>query len=88
MSNYLDPNQDRHFVGPDLGPNCLHKWAAARKKLRFYMYFEPVLKLTISPLESEGGRESFLLYNVSGRTLARTHDPTAAVRGIQITNLS
>ena len=23
VSNFLDPDQDRHFVGPDLGPNCL-----------------------------------------------------------------
>ena len=23
VSNSLDPDQDRHFVGPDLGPNCL-----------------------------------------------------------------
>ena len=23
MSNSLDPDQARHFVGPDLGPNCL-----------------------------------------------------------------
>ena len=23
MSNKLDPDQDRHFVGPDLGPNSL-----------------------------------------------------------------
>ena len=23
MSNRLDPGQARHFVGPDLGPNCL-----------------------------------------------------------------
>ena len=23
MSNSLDPDQDQHFVGPDLGPNCL-----------------------------------------------------------------
>ena len=22
MSNSLDPDQARHFVGPDLGPNC------------------------------------------------------------------
>ena len=22
-SNCLDPDQDRHFVGPDLSPNCL-----------------------------------------------------------------
>ena len=25
MSNSLDPDQARHFVGPDLGPNCLQK---------------------------------------------------------------
>ena len=25
MSNGLDPDQDRHFVGPDLGPICLQR---------------------------------------------------------------
>ena len=25
VSNGLDPDRDRHFVGPDLGPNCLQK---------------------------------------------------------------
>ena len=24
-SNSLDPDQARHFVGPDLGPNCMQK---------------------------------------------------------------
>ena len=24
MSNSLDPDQAQRFVGPDLGPNCLH----------------------------------------------------------------
>ena len=28
MSNSLDPDQAGHFVGPDLGPNCLHKLSA------------------------------------------------------------
>ena len=28
MSNSLDPDQDRHFVGPDLGLNCLQKLSA------------------------------------------------------------
>ena len=27
-SNSLDPNQARHFVGPDLGPNCLQRLLA------------------------------------------------------------
>ena len=25
LSNSLNPDQTRHFVGPDLGPNCLQK---------------------------------------------------------------
>ena len=25
MSNSLDPDQAPHFVGPDLGPNCLQR---------------------------------------------------------------
>ena len=25
MSNSLDPDQARNFVGPDLGPNCLQR---------------------------------------------------------------
>ena len=28
MSNSLDPDQDRCSVGPDLGPNCLHRFSA------------------------------------------------------------
>ena len=28
VSNSLDPDQARHFVGPDLGPNCLQKLTA------------------------------------------------------------
>ena len=25
VSSSLDPDQARHFVGPDLGPNCLQR---------------------------------------------------------------
>ena len=28
MSNSLDPDQARHFVGSDLGPNCLGRFSA------------------------------------------------------------
>ena len=28
MSNSLDPDQARHFVGPDLEPNCLQRVTA------------------------------------------------------------
>ena len=31
MPNGLDPDQYRHFVGPDLGPNCLQKLSAKDK---------------------------------------------------------
>ena len=32
MSNGLDPDQDRHFVDPDLDPNCLQRLSADHKK--------------------------------------------------------
>ena len=28
MLNSLDPDQARHFVGPDPGPNCLQRLSA------------------------------------------------------------
>ena len=28
MSNGLDPDQDQHFAGPDLDPNCLQRLSA------------------------------------------------------------
>ena len=28
VSNSLDPDQVRHYVGPDLGPNCLRRLSA------------------------------------------------------------
>ena len=31
MSNGLDPDQARHFVGPGLGPNCLQRLMADDK---------------------------------------------------------
>ena len=34
MSNSLDPDQDRHSVSPDLGPNCLLRLSAEDKSLR------------------------------------------------------
>ena len=34
VSISLDPDQDRHFVGPDLGPNCLQRLSADGKNGR------------------------------------------------------
>ena len=31
VSNNLDPDQVRHFVGPDLGPDCLQRLLADAK---------------------------------------------------------
>ena len=31
VSNSLDPDQARRFVGPDLGPNCLQRLSADDK---------------------------------------------------------
>ena len=33
VSNSLDPDQARHFVGPDLGPKCLQMLSANNKSL-------------------------------------------------------
>ena len=33
MSNSLDPDQDRRFVGPDLGINCLQRLSAVTTKV-------------------------------------------------------
>ena len=32
VSNSLDPEQDRHSGGPDLGPNCLQRLSAEHKQ--------------------------------------------------------
>ena len=31
VSNGFDPDKDQHSVGPDLGPNCLHRLSADDK---------------------------------------------------------
>ena len=33
VSNSLDPDQTRRFIGPDLGPSCLQRLSADYKKL-------------------------------------------------------
>ena len=45
MANSLDPDQARHFVGPDLDPNCLQRLSAddktslAVKEIIFHVFF-------------------------------------------------
>ena len=46
VSNSLDLDQARHFVGPDLGPNCLQKLSAddiRRQKVNHYTRSAPLL---------------------------------------------
>ena len=40
VSNSLDPDQARRFVGPDLGPNCLQRLSAgtARQRVKGIYY--------------------------------------------------
>ena len=33
VSNSLNPGQDRHSVGPDLGPNCLQRLSISRRQV-------------------------------------------------------
>ena len=39
MSNSLGPDQDRHYVGPDLGPNCLQRLSAPPAMISFFLCF-------------------------------------------------
>ena len=43
LSNSLDPDQARHFVGPDLGPNCL-QWLSADNKMSGWIWVQTVCK--------------------------------------------
>ena len=47
VSNSLDSDQAQHFVGPDLGPNCLQRLSAdiAGKQLVDTFWLKPWLKL-------------------------------------------
>ena len=45
VSNSLDPDQARHFVGPDLDPNCLQRLSAddtSRQKVKVGVAFRKV----------------------------------------------
>ena len=52
VSNSLDPDQAQHFVGPDLGPNCLQRLSADEtirpivKWIKLVGRFNQYLKIT------------------------------------------
>ena len=43
MSNSLDPDQARHFIGHDMGPNCLQKMSTDKTGRQIYVYFHKTL---------------------------------------------
>ena len=45
MSNSLDPEQVKHFVGPGLGPNCLERLSADNTRIyrkRYVKSHDPI----------------------------------------------
>ena len=48
MSNSLDPDQDRHSVGPDLNPNCLQRLSADEKELGLCIRFTRTFRSALS----------------------------------------
>ena len=48
MSNGLDPDQDQHFVGPDLGPSCLQKLSVDDKGRHYQGKFWTVAQIAIN----------------------------------------
>ena len=58
MSSSLDPDQARHFVGPDLGPNCLQisrrlTSPLARRELWSLRFYDSVLDDVLSTVGSD-----------------------------------
>ena len=66
MSNSLDPDQDRHSVGPDLVPNCLQRLPVTAVKERFKSMFT---------LDKDQGRCFFLLSSPSNINLMHVQQP-------------
>ena len=87
MSNSLDPDQARHFVGPDLGSNCLQKLTAEdTSRLRVLLIFSKSTFLKIlSGTLSECQTVSILIrpYILSGliwfQTICKSYQQTTLV---------
>ena len=88
MSNSLGPDQARHFVGPNLGPNCLQKMSAddtSRQRLKRSkrvsdciasgtVYRESLIAFT----ENIINRKAKVPLSQTGSTLARSNLPSFA----------
>ena len=47
MSNSLDPDQDRQFVSPDLGPNCLQRLSADNKSRLLIIVITTIMEINL-----------------------------------------
>ena len=70
MSNSLDPDQARHFVGPDLGPNCLQRLSADDKLPLAGIELNTEQLLDTTWLKSSSFGSNFFPF---GESLATTH---------------
>ena len=73
MSNGLDPGQDRRYVGPDLGPNCLQRLSAddkmlAKKEFRSYQYQDYKFKGLNAVFKAKSSIIIYLLFTLRGQT--------------------
>ena len=67
VSNSLDPDQARHFVGTDLDPNCLQRSSAEKTTLKAVDY----------PL-TKGGKTLFILVDYTTHRVSNSLDPDQA----------
>ena len=73
VSNGLDPDQDRRYVSPDLGSNCLQKLSAvnrmlARKELRSYQCQDYKFKGLNAVFKAKSSIIIYLLFTLRGQT--------------------
>ena len=55
VSKSLDPGQDRHYVGPDLGPNCLQRLSTDDKSRRsnFSSDLAPIFSICLGQMSNQ-----------------------------------
>ena len=67
VSNSLDPDQARHFIGPDLGPNCLQRSSSDKATLKAVDYSLTKGRITL-----------FILVNCPIHRVSNSLDPYQA----------
>ena len=70
VSNHLDPDQGRHSVGPNLGPNCLQRLSAQTTKVAASkVKLTTCVSFTINSVNSAAAEEQFcnIFYHIWGK---------------------